>query len=100
VAIVVAMRIMTMISFPAAASVVAASALAMEAMLAPAMGVTPAGPGARAEEDAMVEEPWSVKSIGRASVRRSFVIAPLTNGWNSDFNGNLRVSRWHDSQAC
>jgi len=97
--IVVAVSIMTVLGLKAAAAVVAASALTMEAMLAPAVAIAPAGPGAHAEEDAIVEVPRPVKSIGRASVGRSFVIAPLTDGWNADFNGNLSFRGRHDDQA-
>lgn len=105
-AIIVAVEIMPTPSLIAAPSVVAAAALAMEAILAPAVGVTPAGPGAHAQEEAVVEVSRPVKTLGRAAVGWSFVIAPLTSGWFADFNGwnadlyaNLRANRWRQGQA-
>jgi len=98
-AIIVAVSIMAVLGLPAAASVIAAAALTMEAMVAPTMAVTPAGPWAYAEKDAVVEIPRSVKAIGRASVRRSFIIAPLTDGWDADFDGNLRFRCRHNGQS-
>jgi hypothetical protein len=97
--VVVAMGIMSMLGIIAGPSVIPASAFTMEAMFAPAMGVTPTGPGAYAEKDAVVEEPRPIIAIGRASVWRSFVIAPLANRWNADFDFNLRASRRQKSQA-
>ena len=97
--IIIAVSIMTVLGLKAAAAVVAASALTMEAMLAPAVAIAPAGPGAHAEEDAIVEVPRPVKSIGGAGVRRSFVIAPLTDGWNADFDSNLSFCGWRHSQT-
>jgi len=98
-AIVIAVGIMTVLGFPASASVVAATAFTMEAMFAPAVCIAPAGPGAYAEENAIVEVPRPVKSIGRASVGRSFVIAPLTDGWDADFDGNLSFCSRHNGQS-
>jgi hypothetical protein len=98
-AVIIAVSVMAVLGFPASASVVASAALTMEAMFAPAVGIAPAGPGAYAEENAVVEEPRPVKSIGCATVRRSFVIAPLTNGWNADFNFNLSFRCRHNGQA-
>jgi len=97
--IVGAVEIMTMIGLIAAAAVIAAAALRDEAMAAPAVGVTPAGPGAYAQEDAVVEVPRPVKAHGGAAVGCSFVVAVLADGWSADFNGNLRASRWHKGQA-
>lgn len=101
-AIVVAVSVMAMLGLPAAASVVAASAIVMEAIFAPAVGIAPAGPGTHAQENAVVEVRRPVKSFGRAAVGRCFVIAPLADGWFAYFNSNLRVSLWrwcHQGQA-
>jgi hypothetical protein len=97
--VIVAVSIMAVLGFPATAAVVAATALTMEAMLAPAVGIAPAGPRAHAEEDAIVKVPRPVKTIGRASVGRSFVIAPLTDGWGADFDLNLSFRGWHNDQS-
>jgi hypothetical protein len=97
--IIVAVSIMTVLGLPAAASVVAATALTMEAMSAPTVSVAPAGPRAYAEEDAVVEVPRPVKSIGRATIGRIFIVAPLTDGWNADFDGNLSFRGWDNDQS-
>ena len=95
VAIVVAVGIMTMLGLIAAAAVIVASMAMIDvAMAAPAVGITPAGPWAHAQEDAVVEVIRPVKALGRASVRPSFVVAPLANRWFADFNDNLRASLW------
>jgi hypothetical protein len=100
VAIIVAVVIMAMLGLIAAASVVAASMAMIEvAMLAPAVGISPAGPWAHAQEDAVVEVIRPVKTLGRAAVRRGFVIAPLADGWFADFDSNLRANRWRQGQA-
>jgi hypothetical protein len=86
----------------AAATVVVASMAMIEvAMFAPAVAITPAGPWTHAQEDAVVEVIRPVKALGRASVRPSFVVAPLANGWFAYFNDNLRVNlwRWRQGQA-
>ena len=99
VAIIVAVGKMTMLGLITAASVVAASAIVMETTLAPAVGVSPAGPGAHAQEDAVVEVRRPIKALGRAAVRWGFIIAPLADGWFADFDGNLRANRWRQGQA-
>ena len=106
VAIIVAVEIMAMLSLIGGPSVVAASAIVMETILAPAVGVAPAGPGTHAQEETVVEVPRPVKALGRAFVGWSFVVAPLAdgwfadfNGWNADLNGNLRANSWRQSQA-
>jgi hypothetical protein len=103
VTIIVAVSIMPVLGIITGPSVVAASmAMIVEAMFAPAVTIAPAGPGTHAQEDAVVEVIRPVKALGRASVRPSFVVAPLANGWFADFNRNLRVSLWrwrHYGQA-
>ena len=87
--------VMTMLGLIAAASVVAASmAMIGVAMAAPAVRVAPAGPWTHTQEDAVEEVILPIKALGRAAVRCGFVIAPLTDGWFADFDGNLRASRW------
>jgi len=100
VAIVVAVSKVSMLGLIAAAAVIEASMSMVEvAMLAPAVGIAPAGPGAHAQEDAVVEEIRPVKALGRAAVWRSFIIAPLANRGFADFNDNLRANLWHHGQA-
>ena len=103
VAIVVAVRVMPVFRIISAATVIVSSVAMIEvAMFAPSVGIAPAGPWAHAQEDAVVEVIRPVKALGRASVRPSFVVAELANGWFADFNDNLRVSLWrwcHQGQA-
>jgi hypothetical protein len=100
VAIVVAVGIMTMLGLIAAASVVIASmAMIEEAMLAPAVTITPAGPWTHAQEYAVIEVIRPVIALGSAAVRPSFVVAPMANGWFADFNDNLRANLWRQGQA-
>jgi len=76
--------------FIASSAVVAASALAIEAMAAPAMTISPACPRPHAQEDAVVKIAGSIVSIGCARVGGYFVI-PILAGWlNIDANGYLR----------
>jgi len=98
--IVGAVDVMTMLGLIAAASMIVASMAMIDvAMFAPAVGVAPAGPWAHAQEDAVVEVIRSVKALGGAAVGCGFVIAPLTNGWNTNFDGNLRANHWRQGQA-
>jgi hypothetical protein len=100
VTIVVAVGIMAMLGLIAATAVVAASMAMIEvAMAAPAVTITPAGPWAHTQEDAVEEVIRPVKARGGAAVGCGFVIAPLADGWFADFDGNLRANRWHNSQA-
>ena len=101
VAIIVAVSIMAMLGLIAAATVVLASMAMIEvAMFAPAVTITPAGPWAHAQEDAVVEVIRPVKAPGGASIGRFFVVAPMTSDWwFADFNDNLRANLWHKCQA-
>jgi hypothetical protein len=58
-------------------------------MAAPAVAVAPSGPGAHAQEDAVVEVPWPVIAIGRAGVGRVLVVAILTNRLHTNADKNL-----------
>jgi hypothetical protein len=91
---------MTMLGLIAAASVVAASmAMIDEAMFAPAVSVAPAGPWTHAQEDAIEKVILPVIALWGAAVGFGFVIAPLTDGWFADFDGDLRANRWRQGQA-
>jgi hypothetical protein len=70
---------MTVFGLIAAATAVASATTISEAMAAPAVAIAPAGPGANAQEDAVVEVPRPVIAIGRAAIGRIFVIAILAN---------------------
>ncbi len=98
-AIVIAASKMAMLGLIAGSSVVAAPAVVMEAIRAPAVGITPAGPGAYTQKDAAVEVRRPIKAHGSAGVGRGFIVAVRANGWNADFDGNLRASRWRQSQS-
>ena len=67
-----AVRPMTVFGLIAAATAVASATTISEA-------IAPAGPGANAQEDAVVEVPRAVKARGRAAIGRIFVIAILAN---------------------
>jgi len=100
VAIVVAVNIMAMLGFIATATVILASvAMINEAMLAPAVTITPAGPWTHAQKDTVVKVIRPVIALGGAAVRPNFVVAPMANGWFADFNGNLRANLWRYGQA-
>jgi hypothetical protein len=88
-----------MIGFIAAAAVVAASAGIDEAMLAPAVGIAPAGPGTYTQEDAVKEISRPVKAIGRAGVGRIFVVAVGADRWNANAYDNLSFRGWRQGQA-
>ena len=67
--IVGAVDVMSMLGLIAAAAVIVASMAMIDvAMAAPAVGITPAGPWAHAQEDAVVEVIRPVKALGRAAV--------------------------------
>jgi len=100
VAIIVSVGKMSMLSLIAAPAVVAASmAMIDEAMLAPAVGIAPTGPGTHAQKDAVVEVIRPVKALRRTAVRPSFVVAPMAYRWFADFNDNLRANLWRYGQA-
>ncbi len=73
IAVMIAVSPVPVIGFLAAATVIAAAARTYKAMLAPAVGIAPAGPGAHAEEDPVVEKSRPVKANRCAGVGRSFV---------------------------
>jgi hypothetical protein len=90
-----------MLGLIASTAVVASAASIPEAMAAPAVAITPTGPGAYAQEDAIVEEPRTVKAVGCALVGWIFIVAVRANrrrtaDVNADYNS--RVSRWRQSQ--
>jgi hypothetical protein len=90
-----------MLGLIAAATVVASAASIPEAMAAPAVAITPTGPGAYAQEYPVVEEPRAVKAVGRALIGWIFIEAVRANrrrtaDVNADYH--LRVSRWSHSQ--
>lgn len=98
--IIIAVSIMAMLGLIAGASVVAASAIVMEAMAAPAVRITPASPWSNAEEDAVVEISRSVEAHWRAFVGRGFVVTVRANRrWGADFNRNLCASCWRQHQT-
>ena len=87
------------IGYTPRSAVIASSAFARKAMAAPAVAIAPAAPGAHAQENAVVEVPWPVVTIGRAGIRRIAVVAIRTAWLNADVNQNLRWSRWRQGQA-
>lgn len=85
----------------ATAAIVSAAAID-EPMLAPAVVIAPAGPGAHAEEDPVIKIAGPVKSHGRAGVGGVVIIAVGTNRLNADANAdlNLRMGSRCENQAC
>jgi hypothetical protein len=92
--------IAAMIGHISAPAVITSATAIDEAMVAPAVPVSPTGPRAHAQEDAVVEIPWPIKSHGRASVRCVVVVAVRATRWNAaNVDHDLCVSCWHKSQA-
>jgi hypothetical protein len=82
-----------------AATVIASSAAVHEAMTAPAVAVAPSGPGAHAQEDAIVEISRPVEAAGRARVRRIVVVTPRANRLNANVDHHLCLGCWRQGQA-
>jgi hypothetical protein len=92
--------IAAMIGHISAPAVIASATIIDEAMLAPAVPVSPTGPRAHAQEDAVVEIAWPIKSHGRASIGCVVVVAVRATRRNAaNVDHNLCMSRWHKSQA-
>jgi hypothetical protein len=84
-----------MIGLIAAAAVIAASAAIVEAMLAPAVTITPAGPGTHAQEYPVEEKSRPIKARRSASIGWIFVIAEFANWRNTHFDVHLCFRRRH-----
>ena len=71
-----------------------------EAMGSPAVGVAPIGPGADAEEDAVVEVTWPVESRRCAGVRSKFIVAVGADGRCADLDAerNLGIGLGRESK--
>ena len=93
-------------------AVVVASTSTVEAMAAPAVAVAPVGPGAYAEEDAVVEVAGPVVAIRGTGVGVVVIVAPGADGGRAadgysnlraadgDADTNLRTSRrWRKCQT-
>ena len=74
-----------------AAAAISSAAAVREAMGAPAVAVSPAGPGAHAEEDAVVEVARAVEAAGGAGVGSVVVVAPGANGLHPDADHYLSI---------
>jgi len=84
-----------------AAAVIPSATTVFKAMATPAVAIAPAGPGAHAQENAVVEVAWTIKAVGRTGVRGVVVVAVLANGLNADANpdDDLCLRRWRHGQA-
>jgi hypothetical protein len=80
------------------AAAVSSSPATAEAMLAPAVPVSPIRPRADTQENAVEEIAWSIKTAGRAAVRRIVVVAIGTAG-RSYADYDLCTGRWHKGQG-
>src|ERR1700728_95028 len=88
------------ISRKTTAAVVASPAAAVEAMVAPAVAVTPTGPRAHAQEDTVVEIARPIKADRRTLIRCVVIVAVGTHRLNAYANADLRISSWHHCQSC
>src|SRR5580704_2362487 len=84
---------------------VASSAGTVEAMLTPAVAVSPMRPRAYAQKDSVVKIAWPVKAAGCASVRRIVVVAVGAHGriyTDPDTDADLRTGRRRQrhKQSC
>ena len=80
-----------------AAAVVATAAASTKAMAAPAVAVTPVGPWAYAQKDAVIKVARAVKAIGGAGVGRVVVVAVRADRLNAaNADDNLRFSGWNE----
>jgi hypothetical protein len=52
-------------------------------MASPTVAIAPIMPGANAKEDAVIEIPGPIKTVGSAGVGRVVVVAPLTDWRNA-----------------
>jgi hypothetical protein len=73
------MRPVAMFGLIATAAVVPSAAAIPEAMAAPTVAITPTGPGAYAQEYAVVEVPRPVITVGRTLIGRIFKEAVRAN---------------------
>jgi hypothetical protein len=81
------------------ATAIASSSTVHEAMTAPAVAVTPSGPRAHAQEDAVVEISGPVEAAGRARVRRIVVVTPRADRLNANVDHYLRSRYRRQGQA-
>jgi hypothetical protein len=82
----------------AAAAAIVSSTTGTEAMAAPSVAISPSGPWAHAQEDAVVEIARPVKAIGRTGVRRIVVVAIRTYRLNANADDDLRLRRRRHGQ--
>lgn len=85
----------------AATTAITAAACLNKAVTAPAVSIAPTGPGAHAEEDAVVEIAWTIEAHGRAGVGCIVVIAVRTDRLNTDADDDLGLNslrHGHESQ--
>ena len=73
-------------------AVVVAAAGSVEAMASPAVAVAPIGPGAYAEEDAVVEVAGAVITVGSAGVGGVVIVSPFADGRSANTDADLRAA--------
>jgi hypothetical protein len=82
------------------ATVISSAPGSDKAMPAPTVVITPAGPWAHAQEDAVVEVARPVITNGGAGIRCIAVVAVRTDGWRTTYgDGNLRIRFWRQGQG-
>ena len=73
-------------------AVVVAAAGSVEAMASPAVAVAPIGPGAHAEEDAVVEVAGAVITVGGAGIGGVVIVSPFADGRSANADPDLRAA--------
>ena len=85
---------------PTEATVISSAPGSYKAMPAPTVVITPAGPRAHTQEDAIVEITRPVITHRSAGIRRIAVVTIRTDGWRTTYiDGNLRIRFWRQGQG-
>jgi hypothetical protein len=88
-----------MIGIIAAVSVIAAATRIVEAMVAPAVTIAPAGPGTYTKKDPVVKESRPIKAHRRAGIGWSFIVAVGADRRLADFDRDMRSADF-DCDLC
>jgi hypothetical protein len=89
---------MSVVGNPTHPAVVASAAVTSKAMTAPAVTITPAGPGAHPQENAVVEIARTVVARRCALIGSISVVAVRANGLNPNVHRNLCLRCWRHRQ--
>ena len=82
------------------ATVISSTAGSDKAMASPTVVISPAGPWAHAQKDAVVEVARPVITNRGTGIRCIAVVAVRTDGWRTTYaDGNLRIRFWRQGQG-